>query len=69
MQPQAMVGTGEGESGEGERGGRAGGRGRELEESEGAAAPARGGKQKIPRGFFANTKYYRISPSLYVIKY
>ena len=26
-------------------------------------------REKIPRGFFANTKYYRISPSLYVIKY
>ena len=68
---------GEGESREGERGRRQGaggqerpsGREREPEESEEAAAPARGGKQKIPRGFFANTKYYRISPSLYVIKY
>ena len=70
-------GEGEGESREGERGRHRGvgsqerpsGREREPEESEEAVASARGGKQKIPRGFFANTKYYRISPSLYVIKY
>ena len=40
----------------GKEGGRARGRGRELEESEGAAAPARGVNKKCLGVFFANTK-------------